>query len=304
MTDAIERSAGPRVAAAAEAAADARSAPVRPARGPLVYRQSVWTRITHWVWAVCLFFLLLTGLQIFNAHPTLYVGEQSGFGFDNAVLRMHAERGPDGTPRGLTTVFGHTFDTTGVLGYSGAGEDAAARGFPAWATIPSFQDLATGRVVHFFFAWVLVGTLLLWLLASVLNGHLRGDILPTPKDIGSLPRDIAEHATLRFRHGRRYNVLQKLSYGGTFFVLFPLMILTGLTMSPGMDSSWTWLLDLFGGRQTARTIHFATMLTLVAFFVVHVVMVVLAGPFNEMRSMITGWYRTSADTHPREGDAP
>jgi thiosulfate reductase cytochrome b subunit len=83
-----------------------------------------------------------------------------------------------------------------------------------------------------------------------------------------------------------------------FFVLFPLIILTGLTMSPGMDAAWPWLLDIFGGRQTARTIHFIVMVLLVLFFVVHIVMVVLAGPVNELRSMITGWYRTSPGTPP------
>jgi thiosulfate reductase cytochrome b subunit len=83
-----------------------------------------------------------------------------------------------------------------------------------------------------------------------------------------------------------------LSYCIVFFLLFPTIILTGLTMSPGMDAAWPWLLDLFGGRQTARTIHFLVMALLVLFFLVHIFMVVAAGPINELRSMITGWYRT------------
>ena len=83
-----------------------------------------------------------------------------------------------------------------------------------------------------------------------------------------------------------------------FFVLFPLIILTGLTMSPTMNAGWPWLVDLFGGRQTARTIHFVVMVLLVLFFVIHVAMVVLAGPINELRSMITGYYRTSPGTKP------
>ena len=93
----------------------------KPAKGPLVYRQSIWTRLTHWTWAICLFFLLLSGLQIFNAHPALYIGQQSGFEFDNAVLKIGAVNTPQG-PRGQTTVFGQTFDTTGVLGMSGTVE--------------------------------------------------------------------------------------------------------------------------------------------------------------------------------------
>ncbi|GAB5430108.1 MAG: cytochrome b/b6 domain-containing protein [Devosia indica] len=274
-----------------------------PAKGPLVYRQSIWTRLTHWVWAICLFFLLLSGLQIFNAHPTLYIGEQSGFEFDNAVLSIGAVNTPSG-PRGQTTVFGQTFDTTGVLGMSGPAANPSFVGFPGAVTIPSFRDLATGRVVHFFFGWIFVAALFIWFLASFVNGHLRRDILPKGRDIIGLPRDAIDHARLRLHHGRSYSPLQKLSYFAVFFVLFPLIILTGLTMSPGMDAAWPWLLDIFGGRQTARTIHFVVMVLLVLFFVVHIIMVLLAGPLNELRSMITGWYRTSPGTPREQGDKP
>jgi thiosulfate reductase cytochrome b subunit len=265
--------------------------------GPVIYRQSVWTRVTHWIWAVCLFFLLFSGLQIFNAHPTLYIGEQSGFGFDNAVLSMDAVNSPAG-PRGRTTILGYTFDTTGVFGMSGTEGNPQFRGMPAALTIPSYRDLATGRVVHFFFAWLLVGTLFVWLCAGLVNGHIRRDLAPTVRDITNLPRDVADHARFRFHHGRSYNVLQKLSYGVVLFVLLPLMVLTGITMSPGMDAAWPWLLEIFGGRQTARTIHFVVMLLLVSFFVIHILMVLLAGPINELRSMITGWYRADPEQGP------
>lgn len=269
---------------------------------PLVYRQALATRITHWIWAVSLFFLLLSGLQIFNAHPALYIGHQSGFGFDNAVLELGARRAADGTPQGVTRLFGTEFDTTGFLGLSG-GERLQARGFPAWLTIPSFQDLATGRVVHFFFAWTLAITLLAWLGFSIWNGHLRRDLAPGAADLRNLPRDIADHARLRFRHRREYNTLQKLSYFTVLFILFPLIILTGLSMSPGFNSATPWLVELFGGRQTARTIHFGVMLLLVAFFVVHIVMVLAAGPLNELRSIVTGWYRTDAPAPADEKEA-
>ena len=272
-----------------------------PTRGPLVYRQSIWTRLTHWVWAICLFFLLLSGLQIFNAHPNLYIGQQSGFEFDNAILRIGAVNTPEG-PRGRTTIFGREFDTTGVLGVSGPAANPTFVGFPGAVTIPSFRDLATGRVVHFFFGWIFVAALFVWFLASFINGHLRRDILPKGADLAGLPRDALDHARLRLRHGRRYTPLQKLSYFSVFFILFPLIILTGLTMSPGMDAAWPWLLDIFGGRQTARTIHFIVMVLLVLFFIVHIIMVLLAGPLNELRSMITGWYRTSPGTPAEQGD--
>ena len=282
------------------AGAEPAAAP-RALKGPLIYRQSIVTRITHWVWAVCLFFLLLTGLQIFNAHPSLYWGQQSGFAFDNAVLEIGAER-TDGGVRGFTTILGNRFDTTGWLGMSGPQAKPDYQGFPQWVTIPSYRDLATGRVVHFFFGWIFLGTMLIWFLWSFFSGHLRRDVVITPRDIAALPRDVAEHATFRFHHGRSYGPLQKLAYSVVFFILFPLIILTGLTMSPGMDTAWPWLLDLFGGRQSARTIHFLAMAALVAFFVIHIVMVVLAGPLNELRSMITGWYRAAPGTplEPRD----
>ncbi len=274
--------------------------PVKP-KGPLIYRQSIFTRVTHWVWAIAMFFLLLTGLQIWNAHPALYIGEQSGFEFDNAILRIGAENTPEG-PRGFTTIFGQKFDTTGVLGMSELRGNTNFIGFPGWSTIPSVRDLATGRVVHFFFAWVFAAALVVWLVASLLNRHLWRDIILKPRDIRELPKDIWDHITFRFHHRRSYTPLQKVAYFGVFAILFPLIILTGLTMSPGMNAAWPWLVDIFGGRQTARTIHFVVMVLLVLFFVVHVAMVVLAGPINELRSMITGYYRTSPGTEPDNKD--
>jgi thiosulfate reductase cytochrome b subunit len=223
--------------------------------GRLIKRQKLSTRITHWIWAVCLFFLLLSGLQIFNAHSALYLGDQVGFTYDNAIFEIE--------------------------------------GFPSWMTIPSTQDLATGRVVHFFFAWILAATLLVWLVASLWNRHIRKDLLPTSKDARNFVPDIRDHLRLKLVHTVRYSPLQKLAYGGVLFVLFPLIILTGLSMSPGMNAVLPWLPELFGGRQSARTVHFIVMALLVAFFVVHMAMIVLAGPFNELRSIITGHYRLS-----------
>lgn len=278
-----------------EEAASTPSSPIKK----LIYRQRLWTRLTHWMWAIALFFLLLSGLQIFNAHPALYIGKQSGFGFDNEVLAMRAENTPDG-PVGYTRILGARFDTTGVLGLSGPPERPSARGFPAWATIPSYQDLGTGRVVHFFFAWVLVLTLVGWLAGSLWNGHLQRDLMPRAVDFRNLPKDIADHARLRFHHKREYNTLQKLTYAGILFVVLPVIILTGLAMSPTMNAAVPFLADLFGGRQTARTIHFGMMLLLVGFFIVHVLMILAAGPFNELRSIITGWYRIDGEQQSRD----
>ena len=261
------------------------------ALGPRVYRQTGWTRLTHWIWAICLFFLLFSGLQIFNAHPMLHLGQESGFAYDNTILEIGARQGIAGT-RGFARVFGHEFDTTGVLGVSG---DNTVQAFPPALTIPSYYSLAAARIVHFLFAWVLVGTLLVWFLAGLATGHVQRDLVIGRADLRALPRDILDHARLRFHHGRQYNVLQKLAYGGVMFLALPLMILTGLSMSPGFNAIAPWLLDLFGGRQTARTIHFAMMLGLVGFFIIHMLMILAAGPLNELRSILTGWYRIDAD---------
>lgn len=268
------------------------------AHKPLIYRQSWWTRITHWLWAICLFFLLLTGLQIFNSHPALYIGDQSGFQFENHIFKIGALNTENGLA-GYTEIFGARFDTTGWLGASG--DPLQVKAFPGWATIPSFHDLATGRVIHFFFAWLLSGTLLVWLVASLLNGHAWRDLVPKPRDIRNLPRDVLDHLKLRFHHAREYNVLQKLAYAGVLFVLLPLMIASGLAMSPGANAMMPWLPEILGGRQTARTIHFVAMLLLVGFFVIHMLMIVAAGPFNELRSIITGWYRVDPVDPSTEG---
>jgi thiosulfate reductase cytochrome b subunit len=109
---------------------------------------------------------------------------------------------------------------------------------------------------------------------------------------------MANHIRLRFPHGddaRRYNPIQKLTYLAVIGLLLPVMLLTGLTMSPGMDAILPWLVDLFGGRQSARTIHFISASLIVLFVFVHVAMVFLAGPINELRSMITGRFRISVE---------
>ena len=126
------------------------------------------------------------------------------------------------------------------------------------------------------------------------------DLAPSSDEVkpSHIWHNIREHARLRFPTGDaalRYNVLQKLSYVAVIFVLLPLMVLTGLAMSPAMDAAWPWLLDLFQGRQSARSIHFICAMALLAFIIVHVVMVLLAGPFNEIGSMITGRFRVPPD---------
>jgi len=261
------------------------------APGGLVRRHRLSTRLWHWVNVLALFAMLQSGLMIFNAHPRLYWGRY-GANPDHAWLEI-ASRGPVGEVR----IAGLRVETTGLFGVAVDAHGAVqAQAFPGWMTIPSTYSLADARLWHLAFAWVLAVGLLAYLLWSLANGHLRRDLHITRAEWS--PRhiwhDIKAHAALRFPAGAaalRYNVLQKLAYCAVLFGLLPLVILTGLTMSPGMNAAAPALLDLFGGRQSARSLHFLAALGLVLFVAVHLVMVVLAGPLNEVRGMITGWYR-------------
>jgi len=201
--------------------------------------------------------MLMSGLMISNAHTRLYWGEY-GANFDVACLAL---------PR-----------------------------FPGWMTIPSYYSLAGARRWHLAFAWLLAAGLVVYLLIALWNGHIRKDLAPRKAELAPrhLWADIVDHAKLRFPTGDaalRYNILQKLSYGGVIFLLLPLLILTGLTMSPAVDAAWPWLLDLFGGRQSARSVHFICAALIGLFILVHLAMVLLAGPVNEIRAMITGRYK-------------
>ncbi|MBJ7440097.1 MAG: cytochrome b/b6 domain-containing protein [Sphingopyxis sp.] len=263
-------------------------APLAPVR---VYRHRLPTRIWHWVNAVTLLILLMSGLTIFNAHPRLYWGEY-GANFDRAWLVIGST-----ADSGYLRVGDWRVETTGVLGrWTDAAGEAKTWAFPGWATIPTSYSLADGRRWHLLFAWVMAIGLTLYMLWTLLRGHMRKDLHVrrgewSPRHIW---HDIKDHARLRFPAGEaaaRYGILQKLSYIGVIFILLPLMIATGLTMSPGFNATAPWLLDVFGGRQSARSIHFIAAWALVAFFFIHIAMVVLAGPVNEIRSMVTGWFR-------------
>ncbi len=268
-----------------------------------IFRHALVVRVTHWVNVACFAIMLMSGLQIFNAHPALYLGDISDF--DHPIFGMMAAQSVTGEAAGYTTIAGHPFSTTGLLGLSsGPDGEPQARGFPTWATIPSDQDLATGRRWHFFFAWLFVLNGLAYLAYSFAARHVR-DLIPSRQQVRGIGRTVLDHLRLRFPKGeeaRRYNVLQKITYLIVVFVLLPLMLLTGLTMSPGMDAALPQLLAVFGGRQTARTIHFLSASGLVLFVLVHVVMVLLSGVWNNLRSMITGRYVIEEKGRPDAAD--
>ncbi len=254
------------------------------------YRHKLAVRVLHWVNFVVLLVMLMSGLQIFNAHGALYWGAASDFA--HPIFSLMATQDTGGQLHGITQIGPWQFDTTGVLGASEVDGRMTARGFPGWATLPGIQWLAMGRVWHFFFAWLFVVNGVAFAIYAFGSGHFR-DLLPRWSDIRALPHEIVEHARLHFARGegaKRYNALQKLSYFGVIFILGPLVVLTGLTMSPTLNSAFPELVWLFGGRQTARTIHFICTFSFVAFFIVHIAMVVLSGTWNNLRSMITGRY--------------
>lgn len=220
-----------------------------------MYRHTLLVRVTHWVNALSFLALVVSGIAILIAHPRLYWGETGYFG-DPALIDLP-----------LPTILDHT----------------------GW-----------GRSLHFLVAWILVFNGLVYLVAGFVNRHFRRDLLPSQAQLrpGHLLQDISDHLRLKHPTGeaaRNYNVLQKIAYLAVIFILLPLMLLSGLTMSPAIGTVFPWLYDLFDGRQSARTIHFVSASLLVAFFVIHLVQVFLVGFRNEMRSMITGRYELPRD---------
>ena len=225
-----------------------------------VYRHRLVTRIWHWVNALAVLVLIPSGLMIFNAHPRLYWGHY-GANFDPAWLEL---------PR-----------------------------WPGWMTLPSHYSLSGARHWHLFFALVLLFGYLAFVAVSLANRHFARDLLPRREELGSahIRADFKAHLALRFHDPERpraYNLFQKLAYAGVILVLLPLLILTGLALAPGM---WPWLPDLFGGRQSARSIHFIAMAAMSLFVLVHLTLIILAGAVNEVRSMIGGWWATPDAEH-------
>jgi thiosulfate reductase cytochrome b subunit len=260
-----------------------------PPRHRWWYRHTWSTRLAHWITVLCLLILVPSGLQIFNAHPALYWGDRSDR--DRPLLALKAiETGEE--IRGVTEVLGLRLDTTGLLGASTEDGERVARGFPVWATLPGAQWLAMGRRWHFFFAWVFVLNGLVFGLYAVLSRHLTRDLVPGRRDLAGLGASLRDHLRFRFPAGEpRYNVLQQLAYLSVVVILGPLVVLTGLSMSPWVDAMVPFLPVMFGGRQSARTVHFVITVAFVGFTALHVFMVAATGVVGNLRSMLTGWSR-------------
>ena len=223
-------------------------------------RHTAVVRATHWVTALCFFALLVSGIEILISHPRFYWGE-AGNVLTPSLFNLPIPASRSSVPTGYGFVLK---DQNG------------------WS-----------RYLHFQAAWVAVLTGLLYAISGLFTGHFRRRLLPAGADLSwrALSRVIANH--LRFKppgeaEGWSYNVLQRLTYLLVIFVLFPLVIWTGLAMSPAIASAFPAAVTVFGGQQSARTIHFFVSVFLVLFFLVHIVMVCVAGFRNRMRAMITG----------------
>ena len=252
MTDVHDQPEQPATPAPTERAAHA---------GELVYRHRLPTRLWHWLNALTIFVMLMSGMMISNAHPHLYWGEY-GANFDR----------PWWSPP-------H---------------------FPGWVTIPSSYNLSLARHWHLFFAWAFAFGLLGHMIVSLINRHIVKDLTLSRAELAPahLWQDVKDHARLKFPTGQEalhYNVLQKITYIGVVFVVLPLLNITGLSLSPGFNAVLHWPLDLFGGRSSARSLHFIAAGLIAGFIVLHLTLVVLAGPWNEIRSMVTGRYRVPPD---------
>jgi thiosulfate reductase cytochrome b subunit len=223
-------------------------------------RHSVLVRVTHWIITLCFFALLLTGVEILISHPRFYWGE-TGNVLTTPLFQLHIPSSRALVPTGYGYVLP---DQNG------------------WS-----------RALHFEAAWIAVLTGLLYAISGLLTGHFRKDLLPSRADLSwrALSTSIAK--PLRFERpseaeASSYNVLQRLTYVFVIFVLFPLVIWTGLALSPAFISAFPASVTLLGGRQSARTIHFFVSVALVLFVLVHVAMVCLAGFKSRTGAMITG----------------
>lgn len=250
------------------------------------------TRVLHWTAAMAIFVLLWSGLWIFNIHPRLYWGDYGYFG-SPAVAELAADTSTD-PPQMAINIGNVSLDVTGVIGR------VNRQPFVRLMNYPQGFDFGGNRALHFTAAWVLVIAWLYYVSHLIGSGRLKNNWLPragemSPRHIG---RDILNHLKLRRPRGEaalQYNILQKLSYLLLMFVLLPLVFLTGLTMSNSITTAWPFLFDLFGGRQSARTLHFLFATLMLLFILVHLFQLIVVGFINHVRGMITGKLKLKAE---------
>ena len=266
----------------------------------VVLRHPLSLRVQHALNAAAILLLLMSGLGIFNAHPALYLGQDSRPARE--VLRIGAADDGLGGLSGHVSLLGHRWDTRGWVGTSADAQgEITARAFPAWSTLPAANGLSRSREWHFFAAWLLVFNGVTYLVLSIVNRHLRRDLWPDVQDWRGLGASLLDH--LRFRHPRgeqalRYNILQKVAYLVVILGLVPGLVVTGLAMSPALNAVWPGWVELLGGRQSARTLHFVFAFSLAMFVLVHLIQVLVSGsPLNYVRSIVTGRFVIPPERH-------
>ena len=242
---------------------------------PSSLRHPVWTRCAHWIAAVSILVLAFTGFVILMAHPRLYWGEV-GNGLTPALIELP-----------ISPNYRHGGWEPAMPFFEGASSPvSASRAFPL------FNKNSWGRSLHFLAAWLLTLTGIAYVATGIGTGHLRRRIVPHAADLTSvrLVEDVRRHARFAVRRdaGAPYGTLQKIAYTMVIAVVLPLAGLTGVAMSPAVTTSFPFLLTLFGGMQSARTIHFAVWVALMGFLLVHVVMVAATGFRQHIRAMTIG----------------
>jgi thiosulfate reductase cytochrome b subunit len=255
-------------------------------------------RLWHWTNALAVTLSLVTGLLIFNIHPSLYWCEDGHAGMPSILSLSVSDPDPK-RPRFELRVGGHRWDVTGLMGVI---DNEGSDQYVLVAAPPADFQFGGTRIWHFMSAWILVTAWLVYGLYVVLSGRLARVLWPTREDRTwrNLAYELRQHLLLKRARGeaaKRYNLLQKISYLIVVLVLMPALILSGLTMSNSVTAVFPDLFSLFGGRQSARSIHFITAALLLGFVVVHLLQVLVAGFFNSTRSMLTGRYAIESEKY-------
>jgi thiosulfate reductase cytochrome b subunit len=264
------------------------------------YRHPWPVRAWHWANAAAIVVLLMTGLLIFDIHPHLYWGEDGHEGVP-AFVSLTGTNLDRPVPTTDLQIGSRHWDVTGLLG--NVIDDGFGGKYLMVAAAPDDWQFGATRGWHFLFAWILGLSLPMYGLYLLWSGRLRKQMLPTRGELTlrSIGREIWQHLRLKRAHGesaRHYNLLQKLSYLFVIFILIPALVLSGLTMSNAVTAAFPDLFTLFGGRQSARSVHFLSAMLLVLFVLVHVFQVFVAGFVNLMRSMITGRFVVDREGTP------
>lgn len=237
-------------------------------------RHRVWVKVSHWIITISFFLLAFTGFEMIMVHPRFYWGE-AGNDLTPALFELPVSRNYRHGGWEATTPF---FDSAGSPVSSSR-------------TYDIFNYNGWGRSLHFLSGWFLVVTGLIYLITGFASGHFRRYLHLRQFTPGAIWQDIRSHLRKQIKPpsgGPDYGILQRLSYLAVIFLLFPIIILSGMTMSPAITAAHPWLLTLFLGAQSARTIHFFASVALELFLVVHIVMIVLSGFTKQIRGMTTG----------------